>query len=68
MDKGQATVVNQRQALGELRFCFGRKARNQIRAQSHIGPQATHVLAKLNRITAQVAALHALEDEIRAGL
>ena len=47
---------------------LGRETRDDVGAEHDVGAQPPHVGAKSDRVGAQMAALHALEDEIVAGL
>ena len=51
-----------------MHFGLGWKARNNISAEGYLWAQAHGVLGKANGVIAQVAALHAFQDEIVAML
>ena len=47
---------------------LGRKARDDVAAEHDVGPQPPHLLAEGDGVGARMAALHALEDHVVAGL
>ena len=56
------------EGIAEQVFGFGREAGDQVGADGDAGPQAAGAGDDIERILAQMPALHALEDEVRAGL
>src|SRR5262249_29171047 len=64
MQLREPTRIDQVERSSEHVFVFGRKPRDDICAETHIGAKASHLLEKSNRVTARVPALHALENEI----
>ena len=64
----QAALVDQVERAREHVFGLGRKARNDVAAERHVGPQPPHLLAERNGVGARMPALHALEDQVVAGL
>ena len=49
-------------------FGLGRKSRDDVGAEHDVGPQAPHPRGECDRVSARMAPLHALEDEIVAVL
>ena len=47
---------------------LGREAGDDVGAEHHVGPQPPHLLAERDRVGAQMPPLHALEDQVVAGL
>ena len=47
---------------------LGREAGDDVAAEHDVGPQPPHLLAERDRVGARMAALHALEDHVVAGL
>ena len=64
----QPAFVDQIERAGKHLLGLGRKARDDVAAERHIGPQPPHLIAERNRVGAQMPALHALEDHVVAGL
>src|SRR5262245_46514869 len=65
---GEAALVDEIERAGEPLFALGREAGDKVSAERHVGPQAPHLFAEGDSVGAAVAALHALENEIVAGL
>src|SRR5262245_35650165 len=68
MQIGEPTTFDQLERVREHRRALGRKAGYQVRAEGHVGPQSPYAGAELDGIRACVAALHALQDHVIAGL
>ena len=64
----QPAFVDEVERTREHRLGLGREARDDVAAEHHVRPQPPHLVAERDRIGAQMAPLHALEDEIVAGL
>jgi hypothetical protein len=65
---GQPAFVDQIERAGKHRLGLGREARDDVAAERHVGPQPPHLRAERNGVGARMAALHALEDDVVAGL
>ena len=64
----QVAVIDKAERVLEHLFGSGWEARDNIRAERHIGAQRFGILTKPDRIVAQVASFHAFEDHIVARL
>ena len=49
-------------------FGLGRKSRDDVGAEHDVGPQAPHLARECDRVSARMAPLHALEDQVVAVL
>ena len=61
-------IVQQFQAVERHFFSFGGKSGDEVGADRRVGPRGLDPLDRAHRIGAAVAALHALEDHVVAGL
>ena len=68
MQECQPAFLDQIERTDEHFIGFGRKSGDDVAAKHNIRPQPPYVGAELDRVRAQMAALHTLEDEIVAGL
>ena len=68
MQEGQPAGGHQVDRVLEHRLGLGRKARDDVGAEDHVGAQPPCLLAESDGIVAQMAALHALEDHVVARL
>ena len=64
----QPAFVDQIERAGEHRLGLGREAGDDVAAEGHVRPQPPHLIAEGDGVGARVAALHALEDHVVAGL
>jgi len=64
----QRAGVHEIERAGKHLLALGRKAGDHVGAERDVGPQGAQQRAEGNRLGVAVAALHALEDEIIAGL
>ena len=64
----QPAFVDEIERAREHRLGLGREAGDDVAAEHDVGPQPPHLIAERDRVGAQVPPLHALEDEIVAGL
>jgi hypothetical protein len=68
MQVRETAVVDQRHGVGEHRFGLGREAGDEIGAEHHVRAQAARFGGERDGLGAAVAALHALQDHVVAGL
>ena len=68
MQVRKPAVIDQVERVFEHRFGFGRKAGDDIGAEHNVRPQPAQGVAEADCVPARMAALHALEDQIIAGL
>src|SRR5258707_210255 len=65
---GEPAFLDEVERAAEHVLGLGRKSRNDIGAKHDAGAPAAQLLAKRDDVRARMAPLHALEDEIVAGL
>ncbi len=68
MQEGEAAFIDEAQRVLKHRIGFGRETGNEVGPEDQIGPQGAHLVGEANGIVAAVAALHALQDHVVAGL
>ena len=68
MDEAEPAFRDEIERAGEHRLILGREAGDEIGAEDDIGAQGADLGAEANGVVTAVAALHALEDEVVAGL
>jgi hypothetical protein len=68
VQEGETRLLDQLQRVFERLVGLGREAGDQVGAEGGVGTHAAHFGDQLQRVLAAVAALHALEDHIVAGL
>ena len=68
MQMREPAFLDQIERAGEHGLGLGRKTGDDVAAEHHVGPQPAHLSAERDGVGAQVPALHALQDEIVAGL
>jgi hypothetical protein len=61
-------VVDQRERVGEHGRVFGREAGDQVRADRDVGTGGLQAFDQRDAFGARMAALHALQDHVVAGL
>lgn len=64
MQPSQIAVLDQFQAIIKMRICFGREARDDICTEGDAGPQLARLFTEGNRIVAQMATLHPLQNQV----
>ena len=65
---GEAAFVDDGERALEHRLVLGRKARDDVGAEDHVGTQPPDLFAEGDGVGPQMPPLHALEDEIVARL
>jgi hypothetical protein len=68
MQMHETAFLNQVERAAKHRFGLGRKPGDEIRAERHIRAHPPDLFAEADRIRAQMPALHALENQVVAGL
>ena len=68
MEEGEIAFLDQVERARKHLLGLGREARDDVSAEHHVGAQPSHLITECNRVGAQMAPLHALEDEIVTGL
>ena len=68
MELSQPTFIDQIERAGEHGFGLGRESGDNVGAENDVGTQPARLLAERNCIATRVPPLHALENEIVAGL
>ncbi len=68
MEIGEPGLADKAACVRSHLLGLGRETGDEIGAEGGIGAQAAHLVAEVDRMLAQMAALHALEDHVVAGL
>src|SRR5262245_32347710 len=68
VEMGKPTFLDDFQRIAEHFLRFGRESRDDVSAEDDVGAQPPDILAKADGIVPEMAALHALQDHVVAGL